>query len=139
MAAPDPTQLSPFADPRVSAALQTGLLEVERTRQDLSRLFRNLPREFPAKITAYDSATGFCSWSLQEYDRDGRRRDAYDAVTGSPTYAPAAPVGNGIMPPPAFPVEVWLRWRCETDTRGPVYEFDWQCACDGGYSGSGSV
>jgi hypothetical protein len=137
MAAPESNVFGPILTSTGAAVLQGGLEEAERTRRDLDRLLIGLPREFPAKLTAYDSATGRWSWTLQAYDRDGRRRDAYATVTGSPTYAPAYAVGNGIAPPPAWPVEVWLRFRVRIDGIGPVYEFDWQCACDGGYSGSG--
>jgi hypothetical protein len=137
MAAPERI-LPGFLTPHGAAALQAGLEQAEETRRDLERDPRDWDDEFPAKITAWDETEGRASWTRQTYDSDGRRIDDPLGVTGSPSYMPAYPVGNGLMPPPSFPVEVWMRRRVVNATLGPVYEFDWQCACDEDF-GSGSL
>lgn len=133
--------------PQSAAALQVGAGQAEQDRQAIAKWLDSMPMEFPAKLTAYDQATGRCSWTMQMYDEVGRRMDHHNGVTGTVEYMPAYPVGNGVMPPTdpdgsgsgsAFPIDVWMRLRIITATLGPVYEFDWQCACDFGYYPSGS-
>jgi hypothetical protein len=149
MAVPNDGILPGILTPQGAAALQLGLLQAEDTKRELEAWLESAPWEFPAKITSFDQATGRCTWALQDYNDVGRRIDSVLGVVGTLTNMPAYPVGNGVMPPvlgtgasgsgSGFPIEVWMRHRIDTDTLGPVFEFDWQCACDGGYSGSGGV
>jgi hypothetical protein len=135
--------------PAAADLLGASAAQTEENRRAIERMLEEDVWEFPAKVTGYDSATGRCSWRRQAYSIAGRRVDDTENVTGDATYAPAYPVGNGVMPPPGLgnnsgsgtgvPVEVWMRLRVVTGDLGPVFEFDWQCACDGGYSGSGGV
>lgn len=121
-----------------SDAVNDAIRQSEETREELERMRRKLPAEFAAAITSYDGATGSCGWKLRGYNSNGLRIDHNSGLTGSPTWMPAYPVGNGEMPPPSFPVDVWLRTRLRTSDKGPVYEFDWICGCSAEGSGSGS-
>lgn len=129
---------------RDAAALDGAVELAERTHRTLMRLELAFRDEFPARLTAWDAATQRASWTEESWDRNGQRYIRPAGRTGTPTFMPAVPVGNGLMPPDAFPVQVWLRRRdvateAATGTYiGPVYEFDWVCACAGSGSGSGS-
>jgi hypothetical protein len=123
--------------PSAAAHLQAAGAQAELTRRDLEKLFQSAPDEFPARLNAYQSATGRCSWTRQTYNAAGNRVDHPNGQAGTFTFAPAYPVGGGVMPPVAFPVNVYLRRRILTATLGPVYEFDWVCGCEQTGSGSG--
>lgn len=120
--------------------------QAERTARALDNLLEQWVDEFPARITAWDATTQRASWTEEDFDQYGQRYVKPGGRTGDATYSPAFPVGNGLMPPDNFPVQVWLRRRVVAleshgsgsgSTLGPVYEFDWVCAC-GSPSGSGS-
>jgi hypothetical protein len=138
-----PTVTPGFVTRPEARALTAAVAQTDRTRRDIERLPTDWPDELPAKITAWAAATQRASWSERAYDETGARFDKDRGLSGSDTYAPAVPVGNGLMPPDAFPVDVWLRLRGFGKVGGvdigPVYEFDWVCACGAaGGSGSGS-
>lgn len=95
--------------------------------------------DVPAKLTAYDSATGAYSWVEQWFDSDGNRVDYEGGRSGGPDYMPAYAIGNGIAPDSwEFPIEVRLFPRINT-SQGVVYEFPWNCSCNDGGSNSGSA
>lgn len=75
---------------------------------------------FPAKLTAYDSATGYYSWTEQFYDTSGVRIDKPDARTGTASYMPAKLLNGGVIT--TFPFQVWLMRTIVSDTLGPIYE-----------------
>jgi hypothetical protein len=122
-----------------AAAEQTDL-----TRRDIEQLDRNWPTELPAKWTAWDASKQRATWVERTWDANGNRIDKVGGLSGSPTNNPAVPIGNGLTPPSAFPVDIMLRQRGPAtdgttgDPLGIVWEFDWQCACAGTGSGSGS-
>jgi hypothetical protein len=128
--------------PAAADLLGAGAAQTEENRRAIERMVEEWVDEFPAKLTDWDGDRRACSWTRQIYDSAGRRVDDPLNVTGTPTSRPAYPVGNGLMPPPSFPVEVVLRRRLVTsdgDAAGtPVFEFDWVCACFPGGSSSSS-
>lgn len=131
--------------PDQAAELTAAAALAAETADALARLTDEGLDEFPAKLTAYDSATGRFSWTEQWYDANGRRTDHPSPRTGTAAHSPAYAVGNGAVPPPAFPVEVLcLRRRVVAtdpdsgESLGVVYEFDWNCACAVSGSGAGS-
>lgn len=128
-----------FLTPSAAKAIDEAIASASRAEHELQRQLEPLADEFPAKITAYDGATGRCSWTMRSYNANGLRTDHPNGRTGTTTRNPAYPTGNGEMPPEAFPVDVWLRKRGFVHSLGgPVYEFDWHCACTPEQSGSGS-
>lgn len=128
----------------MEASVLTAAIEMaERDHDTLMKERIQWLDEFPARITAWSASTQRASWTEETFDANGQRIVKPDGRTGSATYSPAFPVGNGLMPPDQFPVSVWLRRRVDAvdssnDEIGPVYEFDWLCACGVG-SGSGTT
>jgi len=127
----DPHIFPGFLTPSAARALEQAAAQAEHADYELQRNIEPVPDEFAAKITAYDGATGRCSWTMRSYNASGLRVDHPNGRTGTTTRNPAYPVGNGVMPPTAFPVDVWLRSRGFVGSLGgPVYEFDWICGCN---------
>ncbi len=131
----------------IAAALATGFGSqpdqeqagtVKQTTDALTFLPRDWPEEVPAKLTAWDAGTQRATWAERDWDANGLRKDKLRGLFGNATFCPAKPVGNGLMPPDSFPVDVILRRRCAVKGLGVVYEFDWVCACAGAGSGTGS-
>ena len=132
----------------IAAALATGFGSqpdqeqagtVKQTTDALTCLPRDWPQEVPAKLTAWDAGTQRATWVERDWDANGLRKDKLRGLFGNATTSPAVPVGNGLMPPDSFPVDVILRRRCAVKGLGVVYEFDWVCACAGaGSGGTGS-
>jgi len=100
--------------------LDTQMREVSRWSSD-SALYQT-PRMdfFPAKLTAYDSGTGYYSWTEQFYDTTGTRIDKPDAKTGTHTYMPAKLLNGAVIT--TFPFQVWLMRTIVSDTLGTIYE-----------------
>ena len=133
-------RISPgFLTASEAAVLSEAVALAERTHRALMDLpVEKMTDEFPARLTSWDSGTQRAAWTEEAFDASGQRYVKPEGRTGTTAWMPAVPVGNGLMPPDAFPVQVWLRRRDVTDTLGPVYEFDWVCACAGSGSGTGS-
>jgi hypothetical protein len=76
-----------------------------------------------AKLTAYDSGTGYYSWTEQAFTTTGTRYDKPGGLSGTATYMPAIPLGsaNGFQPTD-FPVQVWLRPVIVAGNLGQVWE-----------------
>jgi hypothetical protein len=113
--------------------------QAEADRRAIERRRPGWRDHFAAKLTSTDGAGRF-GWTEQAYDGTGTRYDKPGGRTGAAAWMPAYAVGtDGTGPlPTALPVQTWLRHVIDTAERGPVYEFDWTCACVGGYSGSGA-
>ncbi len=125
-----------------AATLNAAIVDAERTSRVLDGITEPVAKEFPARITAFDAATQRASWSEEAFDATGARYVKPGGRSGDSTFNPAFPVGNGLLPPPAFPFQVMLRERgiavVSGTPIGMVYEFDYSCHCAGAGSGSGS-
>lgn len=126
-----------------AAALNQAVRQADETAETIARWPIDDLDELPVKLTAYDSTTGACSGTLQDYDSDGKRKDHWTGRLFTPTSSPLFPTGNGVMPPSGgFPVQVWARRRINRNLAAgagdPVYEFDWVCACVSYYGAIGS-
>lgn len=117
----------------------------EANRQAVDRRLRRSRDHFPAVLTSTDNQGRF-GWTEQSFDANAARYDKPGGRTGTPEWSPAYAIGDGTGPVGVtLPVQTWLRRVLVTSERGPVYEFDWQCACAGnvnfyygsGYGGSG--
>lgn len=112
--------------------------QTEADRKALERRQQGSRLKIPAKLTSTDGQGRF-GWVEQSYTSTGGRYDKPGGLYGSAVYSPAYAVGDGTGPlPTALPVQTYLRQVLGQSDRGPVWEFDWHCACVGGYSGSGS-
>jgi hypothetical protein len=109
----------------VSGSSAKGLNEMaaqsDKVRADMERMKVAMSGDFPAKLTAYDSITGFYSWTRRAFDGDRVRYDFPEAATGTPTNSPARTI-NGEVIDVTTPVDVWLRPIGTSATVGTVHE-----------------
>ena len=102
--------------------------QVEQNRRELERKQRQVVDKFPAVLTA--TANGRYAWTEQTWSATGTRYTKPNGRSGTTTYMPAYPYGDGVGPAVlTLPVEVMLRRTTTTADFGPVYEFPWNCAC----------
>ncbi len=108
----------------VSGSSAKGLNEVaaqsDKVRADMERMKVAMSGDFPAKLTAYDSITGFYSWTRQTFDDTMTRYDYDNAAAGTTTYNPARALNGEVLT--TFPVNVWLRPVGTSATVGVVHE-----------------
>jgi hypothetical protein len=90
-------------------------------RQELDNTDYVPAEQFPASITAYDSATGYYSWTERSPLSDGTLEDKPGGRTGTPTWSPAIAIGGGTNPS-TYPFDVWLRRRV-VFSGGVAYDF----------------
>ncbi len=130
-----------FLNQQDAAAINAAIVDTATTKTTLQRLAIDAPIEIFAKLTAWDASTQRATWVQQQIDSDGQRIDLSPGLFGDQNYNPAVPVGNGILPPPIFPIQTVLRRRGRGVVAGidigDVWEFPWACACAGSGSGSG--
>jgi hypothetical protein len=125
-----------FLTARERDAAADFIRQVEANQRELDRREPPSRDHFPAILTGTDGMGRF-SWTEQEFSATGARMNG--DRRGTTTWGPAYAVGDGTGPlPTALPVQTWLRRVLGHSDRGPVYEFDWHCACNAYYSGSGS-
>lgn len=96
------------------------------TPEDLSQFFTQtgqLTGRIPVKVTAYDSGTGYYSWTEQSYDGAGNYVDAPNAMIGSPTVLPAVERNSIVLTSFPFYTQAWLRVAVESN-ESFVLEFD---------------
>lgn len=120
--------------PRAVAALPA---LAEANRRELERRRRPWRDRFPAVLTGGNSVSGY-SWTEQTFDSAGGRYTKPAGRTGSATYSPAFPYGDGTGPD-SFPLEVQLRRTLVAGSLGPIYEFPYYCACPEFGSGSEEI
>jgi hypothetical protein len=127
----DANSIRPGFVTRSAANLLRDAVDVAyENRQELDNTDYVPVEQFPAKITAYDSATGYYSWTERSPLADGTLEDKPGGRTGSPTWSPAIAIGGGANPS-SYPVDVWLRRRV-VFSGGVCYDFIWP-------NGGGSV
>lgn len=101
-------------------AVEKQVLEQSRAMSDGS-LNQTPPMDmFPAKLTAYDSATGYYSWTEQYYTTTGVRQDRVGGRTGTHTWMPAKMLNGAKVT--TFPFQVTLIRTIHSDTLGVIYE-----------------
>lgn len=96
------------------------------TPEDLSQFYTQtgqLTGRVPVKVTAYDSGTGYYSWTEQSYDGSGGYVDAPNAMQGSPTVFPMKERNGYVVT--TFPVytQAWMRTATDGQTN-VVWEFE---------------
>lgn len=92
------------------------------TERDVEQLVPSGLKDFPAKLTAYDSVTGFYSWTRRAWNSDRTRYDYPTAVqSGTPTSNPARFPNNDVISV-STPVDVWLRPVGINSAVGMVHE-----------------
>lgn len=138
--AADPVQpgfLSASAALEVNAAIASAAFTQERLRQ-----MEAAREEWVAvKLTSCDTAAtpARCAWTERAWQADGTRYDKPSGRSGTTAFRPALLIGNGVVPPAAFPVDVWARITVVADTLDQVLEVEWNCACAAGGSALGSA
>jgi hypothetical protein len=111
---------------------------VEANRRELERRRRPWRDRFPAVLTSTDGA-GAYAWTEQAYEATkGNRYTKPNGRTGTTSWMPAYPFGDGRRPAETdLPLEVWLRRTLDSSAKGPVFEFPWYCACEPGSGSEG--
>lgn len=140
-----PGELSPLAAKELTQALA----DFAQLQTDVKRIVLPSEKQFPAKWTAatFNSTINnwVCTWIEQYWSNsNGQRINKPGGRFGDTTISPAFPAGNGLLPPPTFPVQVMMREAALAVNPvsglpwGMTYYFDWNCACAGSGSGTGS-
>ncbi len=79
-------------------------------------------QDIPARLTAYDSATGFYSWTWRAFGglTNATRTDNANTVTGTPTINPARTPNGQLIG--VLPFDCWLRPVGQDPILGTIYE-----------------
>ncbi len=111
-------------------------IDWQQLRRDVDFLkAAKLFKDIPARLTAYDAATGFYSWTWRAFGgaSNATRTDNANAQTGTPTSNPAR-TPNGQVIDVSSPVDCWLRPVGMDPVVGTIYE-----VADGAGSGEAGV